>query len=156
MEKITRNKVETLRSVINRINFRTVSDRNVRRQLIGLVPQLERLVKERVADMQEIHKRIFGEFDTETLKAHDALVGEITNQKDKSEAERLDKERKEKFPDVIKALEVFHDELNYYGEQEVEVGVDALDAEAFIDGLSEQDFPIDAALLSALTPVVKM
>lgn len=156
MEKIARNKVELLYNVVNRIDFKTVSDKNVRRQLIGLIPQLARLIKQRKEDLEEIRKKLFDGFKQEDLNAHDKFVDEVAKCKNTEEAKRLEVEKKEKFPEITKALETFQEEIKNYGEGEVELSVDAIDAESFIEALNEQPFPIDGSLLSALQPIVKL
>lgn len=141
---------------VNRLQLNKVTDAKVRKTVLKLILELPKTIDGLQKDVDETRNKILGEFKQEDLQEFQKGINEIDelirNNKHAESMEK-DKELSEKYPEITKAYGMFIASVNdLYGEK-VELNIDKINTDDFVEAMIGQDVTISGQQINLLAPI---
>lgn len=161
--KYTKAKLESLNTFIRGLNFAKIGDKNVRNTFLRLVPAVARLVKENEEDQKVLFEQVIGTFPADRRMAYDTANAarldamkkyqESNSEEDLKAFKDLNDAFLSEYKDILDAVVSYDKGIKEIMNDEVELNVEPISAEAFLDAMGDT-VDVTAELLDMLSPIV--
>jgi len=156
MIELKKLQLNEIYNFVNQIQLNKVTDASVRKTILKLVLELPKLIDNIQKDIDETRKKLLGEFEQTDLNTFQNGLNEIENlvRSGKVEESRVkDKELSEAYPEITKAYNIFIDSLNGLYNETVELNIDKVNIDLFIESMVGQSVNISGPQIALLTPI---
>lgn len=165
MVQFKKAKLNALDAFVRKVNFAKVSDKNVRYTLIKLIPAVSRAIKELEEDGKAMFDKFIGVFPEDKRMAYDTAnrirleamekYQKSGNEEDLKAFAELNGKFSNDYKDIIEAVVSYDEAMKEFGEGDVELPVESIESEVFLDAMGDQ-CDITAETLDMLDPIIKL
>lgn len=158
MVTIKKSQINDIYNILNPIQLNKITDPVIRKMILKLVLELPKQAEAFRNMIDEVRKKLFSEFAETDVNAFQSKVMEIdravaTNEREK--AFNTEMETKEAYPELYTAYTNFISSINELSAETVELPVESVKMDDFIDALIGLDVDITAKELNILNPLFK-
>lgn len=156
MIELKKLQLNEIYNFVNQIQLNKVTDASVRKTILKLVLELPKLIDNVQKDIDETRKKLLGEFEQTDLNTFQNGLNEIENLVRSGKVEEFrvkDKELSEVYPEITKAYNIFINSLNDLYNETVELNIDKVNIDLFIDSMIDQSVNISGPQIALLTPI---
>lgn len=158
MIKIKKAELISIGKRFDTIKLNKVSNTDVRKTILKIVLESKRISENIQKDVDTTRERFFSEFSMEDLNKFqtklDAVKTLYQTGKGKEFVENVDAIAKE-FPEINDAYNKFMMEVNALHEEEIDINIDKINIDVFVDALCEQDVDVTPSYLETLSSILE-
>ena len=148
--------VDGMLSIVDKIKFNKITSSSVRKYLLNLANELLKSNEKINIKLKDLKDKIFNGFSQDDLNKFQYNLNQITDllkQNKTAEADKLDKDTLESYPELAKAYKQFYNEfLNIQNEVEY-YNIEKIDINEFTEAMVDQDLEITIKELEILKPL---
>lgn len=140
----------------NKAKLNKIEDAAVRKLVLRVILDGKKESAALQNDIDAARTKFFDEFTPEDLQTVQGKLNEITNllqQGKPEEAITVDNEVSTKYPEITKAFISFQEAIKELEQEEVELNVNPVLLEQFVDAMVGQEIEVTGKLLEALSPL---
>ena len=156
MIEIKMQQVDGMLSIVDKIKFNKITSSSVRKYLLNLANELLKSNEKINIKLKDLKDKIFNGFSQDDLNKFQYNLNQITDllkQNKTAEADKLDKDTLESYPELAKAYKQFYNEfLNIQNEVEY-YNIEKIDINEFTEAMVDQDLEITIKELEILKPL---
>lgn len=158
MVTIKKSQINDIYNILNPIQLNKITNPVIRKMILKLVLELPKQAEAFRNMIDDVRKKLFSEFTETDVNAFQSKVMEIdravaTNEREK--AFNTEMETKEAYPELYTAYTNFISSINELSAETVELPVESVEMDDFIDALIGLDVDITAKELNILNPLFK-
>lgn len=156
MIELKNYQLDEIISILNKVQLNKITDAEMRKNILKFVLLMPKKLESVKSEIDETRKKFFGEFKEEDLNKFQIALNEISELiKDgkTTEALKKDAEVSKEFPEIVTAYKNFNDAINYLQKETVELTLEPIKVEDFIDAMTGQDITISAKEINILNPI---
>lgn len=157
MIEIKKSELAELSKKFDHIKLNKISDPVIRKMILKVVLEGKKLMDSVQADIASVREKFFSEFKQEDMNAFQIMVDEARDlylRNKGSEFMEKTKEIVEKYPEINDAYNKYMLEIQNLQDEKVELNIDKVNTDAFIDAMSEQSVDITPKYLEEISPIL--
>lgn len=157
MIKVKKYQADGIFNIVNAIKVNKIKDSNIRKTVLKLMLESQRIQKKQQEDIEEAKKKFFDDFEKEKIDEFQQHLNEVLDiaKKDDPSGPVKEKELSNNYPELYKAYANFIDFLNGLQVEDIELLVDKIGLDDFVDNMVDQNVDITARELIILEPLFK-
>jgi len=158
MIKLKRKELNRIYSILDTVKLNKIDDAEIRKVVLRIVLGGKKDAAIMQNDVEDTRRKYFDEFKSEDLIAFQDGINEVTKlliQNKKEEAAALDKKLGKKYPKLLKAYQSFNSAITELQNDEVELNIEPVSSEDFVEAMLGQDLDITGNFLESFTSIFK-
>ena len=158
MIKLKRKELNRIYSILDTVKLNKIDDAEIRKVVLRIVLGGKKDATIMQNDVEDTRRKYFDEFKSEDLIAFQDGINEVTKlliQNKKEEAAALDKKLGKKYPKLLKAYQSFNSAITELQNDEVELNIEPVSSEDFVEAMLGQDLDITGNFLESFTSIFK-
>ena len=158
MIKLKRKELNRVYSILDTVKLNKIDDAEIRKVVLRIVLGGKKDAAIMQNDVEDTRRKYFDEFKSEDLIAFQDGINEVTKlliQNKKEEAAALDKKLGKKYPKLLKAYQSFNSAITELQNDEVELNIEPVSSEDFVEAMLGQDLDITGNFLESFTSIFK-
>ena len=156
MIKLRRAELNSVYNFLDNTKLNRISNTTIRNTILKIILTGKKESEVSLNSIGEIRNKFFGEFPEEELVEFQDSVNKITQlirDGKHEEANAVDAEASKKYPKILDAYRSFNEALNDLQKEVVEVNIEPISMEEFLDAMVGQDLDITGDIITKLTPI---
>ena len=157
MIKLKKYQADSIFNIINAIKVNKIKDSNIRKTVLKLMLESQRVQKKSQEVVEESRKRFFDDFEKEKVIEFQNALNNVLNLARKNDPDASIKENEllNTYPELYKAYINFSEFINSLQIEDIELNVDKIGLDDFVDNMVDQNVDITAKELIVLEPLFK-
>lgn len=157
MIKLKKYQADSIFNIINAIKVNKIKDSNIRKTVLKLMLESQRVQKKSQEIVEESRKRFFDDFEKEKVIEFQNALNNVLNlaRKNDPDASIKENELSKTYPELYKAYINFSEFINSLQIEDIELNVDKVELDVFVDNMVDQNVDITAKELIILEPLFK-
>lgn len=157
MIKLKKYQADSIFNIINAIKVNKIKDSNIRKTVLKLMLESQRVQKKSQEVVEESRKRFFDDFEKEKVIEFQNALNNVLNLARKNDPDTSIKENElsNTYSELYKAYINFSEFINSLQIEDIELNVDKIGLDDFVDNMVDQNVDITAKELIILEPLFK-
>jgi len=157
MIKLKKYQADSIFNIINAIKVNKIKDSNIRKTVLKLMLESQRVQKKSQEVVEESRKRFFDDFEKEKIIEFQNALNNVLNlaRKNDPDASIKENELSNTYSELYKAYINFSEFINSLQIEDIELNIDKVELDTFVDNMVDQNVDITAKELIILEPLFK-